>query len=165
LSTALFLASAGCGQADAYTAQSYCDQSEARSKSCAPASTSPAPYDRTRCTKEHECAVALFANPDTYLRCLANPDCAASTTDCFSAAASQPAPVAQMDACVAKYEECKAAERGFTQSVAGRNGLCGAVSWLNAAMLQQYSACIAKPCDQIKACIAPLAKAASPACE
>jgi hypothetical protein len=142
-----------------FVAQSYCDQREARTKSCAPDGAVLPPYDRGGCTRDYDCAVALLANPDGYLRCRSNPDCSQSTSDdrCSAQAAVGTAP--QADACAKKYAECKSAG-GKTFS----DDTCGSLNALNASSQQKVYACIEKPCDQIRDCIDATVKAIHPSC-
>jgi hypothetical protein len=143
----------------AFSAQSYCDQREARSKNCAP-DGAVFVFDRNGCTKDYECSVALYASPDAYFRCRTNPDCQVSASDdrC-QGQAGQGAASPQADACAKKYAECKAAGGKTFDS-----DTCPALGAMNASAKPKIYACIEKPCDQISDCIKATAKVISPSC-
>jgi hypothetical protein len=153
-------ASGGAGVAS-QTLQTYCDARETRSNQCVPDGSTPTTFSRTRCTSEYNCALAAYANPDAYLTCRTNPDCAASNSDdkCLSQSAGGRV-VALSDVCAKKYASCKSqGSKTFDDDT------CPLLNAIGDAVNAKLAPCFDKACAEIGDCLESSLKAAANDCD
>lgn len=139
-------------QGTTFTAASYCEQRQARTSKC----SNPTGFDSgvvvvdagassSSCTKDFECTVAAFANPDAILTCRTNPDCSQSAGDsCQEKAAT--GSTADRDTCLQRREQCKAEGKSFSDDN------CGILPALKPEIAQKILACAQGACDQVSTC-------------
>lgn len=139
-------------QGTTFTAQSYCEQRQARLSKCSNPSgidsgvVVDAGVSSSSCTKDFECTVGAFANPDAIFTCKTNPDCSQSTGDsCQEKSAT--GGTGDRDTCLQRREQCKAEGKSFDDDN------CQILGALKPAIAQKIVACTQGACDQVSTCV------------
>ena len=140
-------------QGTTFTAQSYCEQRQARLSKCSnPTGSDAGVVDAgttstsSSCAKDFECTVGAFSNPDAILNCRVNPDCSQSTGDsCQEKSAT--GGTGDRDTCLQRREQCKAEGKSFSDDN------CVILPALKPAIAQKIMACVQGPCDQVSTCV------------
>jgi len=138
-------------QGTTFTSASYCEQRQARLSKCSNPTGADsgvvvdAGVSSSSCTKDFECTVGAFANPDAIFTCKTNPDCTQSSGDsCQEKAAT--GGTADRDTCLQRREQCRAEGKSFSDDN------CAILPALKSAVAQKIVACTQGPCDQVSTC-------------
>lgn len=145
-----------------FTAQSYCEQRQARISKCSAVPDSGASDAgvtvSTGCQKDFDCIVSAFTNPDAVLSCKVNPDCTQSSGDSCSEKSSSGI-ATERDACLQRREDCKAQGKSFSDDN------CAALPQVKPAIAQKLIACTQGACDQVSSCFKAVVAQEIPACD
>lgn len=144
------------GNGTGFTSQSYCEQRNARLQKCSPTFDSGVDsgvvyVNTSSCTKDYDCIVAAFSNPDAVLNCKVNPDCSQSSGDSCNEKSSSGI-TTDRDACLKRREECKAQGKSFSDDN------CVVLPALKPAVAQKLIACTQGACDQVSDCFKAVEK-------
>lgn len=155
LSFLSLVAFALCGLActSVQSEETFCATRKTHVESC-----KGAKFDSAACSTTHRCVTGAYQSDvaEAYLTCVNNDSCEGRVDEtCVDNAIAKGSNKDAADACAKKSSECG------DQLNSKR---CPAFRAYNADLLEKMSACLEKPCDQVRKCLESTVDAALPGC-